>query len=894
MIDKVFIIHHSHTDIGFTDCAANVVQKQVNDLNKAVQYCDQDPDFRWTCESAWVPHYLLRDGSRREAEALLAQLKNGRIEISGCYTQYLTECMSPEELDRSFDFVRWLRDCHNISCRSALISDIGGYSWALPRFFAKAGIEFFCAGVGGYKTLFMLNELPNLFRWQSREKSELLFWQLGLGGQLLSGNRVLPQYGMALYAVMVPMYRIRGKLLTGKMNNSEWHDVHHEILTSNNGKDWQAIEDWFVAQGKTGLDSARPDRLLQLLTGRMESSGYPFDAVLMQYAADNLGADFSLTSAIREWNRLELFPRLILATPGEFFDYILNKYGRGELPVKVGELACSWSDHAIHMPDKTALARVEGNRLGQIEALAAAAGRFDLGDTVGENYRRLSLFYEHTFGLNCFKESEAIISGLEENTLPGISDPMFERLVSSWDDKGIIADEIAHTNRNLLAKLIRRDTHRNTIINTLPWQRREPVFIEKSPPFEGDGEFELLPGLTLPPLCPVELSPDKFNRFSGPVPVTDMILETAYLRLTLRDGAVCGLFDKLNQHELIDRQAEFSFNQYVLANLENLAPKVVDGGIREQVKMCFSTPAVDRVLHYHSDEAEILRIFSSLETGGGSMPVIQTIVLHKNHLRSEWFTDIKKPPTLAKEEHYLAFPFTMDNFRARCGLADDWFEIGRDELSGSHADYYTTQNWVDINDGKRGLVWTCRESMVFEIDGIRTHRWENPRKPESAQLFAYLMSNNSLTNLPLYQQGVMRFSFALTPYPGTFDFARSMRAGLEWCNPPLLVNGNIPLPDSGLEIKSGHPDVLVKHIFPGKERTVGIRLLETSGKNINTVLSIKGRNVIAASCNDDKLPHTKAQVSFNIEPYASMTIYLTLMNKKLNCGLRRKVMVEQT
>lgn len=858
MIKKVFLIHHSHTDIGFTDFAGKIVKKQVGDLRRAVEYCRRDPDFHWTCESAWVPHYLLRDGSGREAGELLARLREGRIEISGCYTQYLTECLRPEELARSFDFVRELRDRHGIPCRSALISDIGGYSWSLPKFFSEAGVEFLCAGVGGYKTLFILNQLPNLFRWQGRDRSELLFWQLGLGGKLPEAG-LLAQYGMGIYALTVPLYRHFGHGFAAREENPEWHGICEELLHAEHGKIWNNIENWFVAQGRTSPDRSRPDGLMRLLSGRLEADGYPFDAMLLQYAADNYGPDFSLPEAVRQWNAAGLFPEIELATPARFFDYIAERYDREAIAARAGELACSWSDHEIHMPLRTAQVRTEGELLGQLERVAAAAGKYELLPEIRENYRQTALYHEHTFGLNCDRESARIIDGFMRNEPPSLDDPMFERLTRSWQDKEEVALRIASGNRLLLNGLSPKNagTHESAV-NTLLWNREALIWRENGSPFDPDATLDLMGGGDLPPLREIRLHPEKFERFH-PAPCGDRIVETDFYRLALQDGTVKSLFDKLNRRELVDAEAAFGFNQYVLAELIDLNPAIVDGGIREQVKMNFITPRVKKICHACGREAEVLRIHSELISGGDPMPLVQTIILYRRHPRSEWITDIRKPAVLHKEEHYLAFPFSMENFTARCGLADGWFEIGAEELSGSHADYYTTQSWVDLNAGDRGIIWASRESMVFEIGAIRTHRWENPRLPETAHLFAYLMSNNSLTNLPLYQSGDMRFSFAITPYPGSFDFARSLRNGMEWNNPPLLHTGGLSLPEHGLEIRSSHPAVVVRHIFPAEGGRTGIRLVETSGRRIQAELHI------------DKSGDWR-QLPFVINPWQTLTV----------------------
>lgn len=52
-IQNIYIVHHSHTDIGYTDLQEKIIANQVEYLHEAVRLCS-DPKhegFRWNCET---------------------------------------------------------------------------------------------------------------------------------------------------------------------------------------------------------------------------------------------------------------------------------------------------------------------------------------------------------------------------------------------------------------------------------------------------------------------------------------------------------------------------------------------------------------------------------------------------------------------------------------------------------------------------------------------------------------------------------------------------------------------------------------------------------------------------------------------------------------------------
>ena len=85
MIKKVFIVHHSHTDIGYTDVQTKILNDHVSFIDKVLDYCretdnyPEDSKFRWTCETGWMVRNYMENRPEKTRE-FIRRVKEGRIE----------------------------------------------------------------------------------------------------------------------------------------------------------------------------------------------------------------------------------------------------------------------------------------------------------------------------------------------------------------------------------------------------------------------------------------------------------------------------------------------------------------------------------------------------------------------------------------------------------------------------------------------------------------------------------------------------------------------------------------------------------------------------------------------------------------------------------------------
>ena len=103
-IKTVYVVHHSHTDIGYTDLQERVVQGQVNYIRSALRILDQpeNENFRWNCETWFCVEEFLKTASPQEAEAFFARMREGKIGFSANYLNFC-DLLDTDVLSRRLD-----------------------------------------------------------------------------------------------------------------------------------------------------------------------------------------------------------------------------------------------------------------------------------------------------------------------------------------------------------------------------------------------------------------------------------------------------------------------------------------------------------------------------------------------------------------------------------------------------------------------------------------------------------------------------------------------------------------------------------------------------------------------------------------------------------------------
>ncbi|MFD2876822.1 hypothetical protein ACFTAO_13875 [Paenibacillus rhizoplanae] len=159
----IYVIHHSHTDIGYTERQEKIEQYHVDFIRQAIAICEaaqteerkEWAGFKWTCETFWAVEKFLEEATEAEKEQFAAALRRGDIELSGTYLN-MTELINFELLGsmlaRAGQFARPL----GLQVKSAMTADINGYSWGYAQALADAGVENLLSSIHTHHGMFAI------------------------------------------------------------------------------------------------------------------------------------------------------------------------------------------------------------------------------------------------------------------------------------------------------------------------------------------------------------------------------------------------------------------------------------------------------------------------------------------------------------------------------------------------------------------------------------------------------------------------------------------------------------------------------------------------------------------------------------------------------------------
>ncbi|MDJ0522851.1 MAG: glycoside hydrolase, partial [Planctomycetota bacterium] len=93
----LYLIHHSHTDVGYTETQQRIARWHADFIRQAIEIAERRPDFRWVCETFWGVEQFLARATSDERARFVHMLEAGRIGLSSNYLNF-SELAGPEVL----------------------------------------------------------------------------------------------------------------------------------------------------------------------------------------------------------------------------------------------------------------------------------------------------------------------------------------------------------------------------------------------------------------------------------------------------------------------------------------------------------------------------------------------------------------------------------------------------------------------------------------------------------------------------------------------------------------------------------------------------------------------------------------------------------------------------
>ncbi len=336
-IKKLYLLSHTHTDLGFTDHLAAVRLHHRDILERALEVCEESIDepqgtqHRWTCELTSTTLDYLRHTSPANIDRFLALYKTGRIAVAGMRYHWTPLVTKPLAIHTLKD-IDALRDEFGITVRSAMQCDVNGLAWFWNGLLQSKGIDFLSMHQNPHRG-YWGEHLPSAWHWEDRAGGSILVHQgehYGLGGGYLRLGRPGQQDKKTLFDIL---------------------DRH--ALSDRWPYDFSVINVTNTANG------------------------------------DNVFPESYLSAAVQDWNSREAV-QMEIATIDQIGDLLRAV---PDLPVRRGEWMDSWGDGVASTPLETAAARTAERLIPVIEALGE-----DEQPVLEQMLDSLALYDEHTWG----------------------------------------------------------------------------------------------------------------------------------------------------------------------------------------------------------------------------------------------------------------------------------------------------------------------------------------------------------------------------------------------------------------------------------------------------------------------------------------------------------------
>lgn len=173
MIKEILLVHHSHTDIGYTHPQPIVFELHDRFIETALDLAEADEDFRWTCEITGTTRAWWERASNSDRDRFLTAVHRGQIEVAAL-EWHLTPLADLSMLVRSLRNVQFFRDL-GVPVRSAMNTDVNGVPWGLVDVLLDHGIDGFSMASNSHFGAPVMPR-PGAFRWRSPSGRELLVW----------------------------------------------------------------------------------------------------------------------------------------------------------------------------------------------------------------------------------------------------------------------------------------------------------------------------------------------------------------------------------------------------------------------------------------------------------------------------------------------------------------------------------------------------------------------------------------------------------------------------------------------------------------------------------------------------------------------------------------------
>lgn len=361
----VYLIHHSHLDMGYTHTISEISARYNRFLDDILLEIDlikagknETKGYRYTVECFWILDHYFQSSSQDKIKKMKEAIEEGYVEVTGSYFNF-TDSIHPRIYGSLVSRAKKLARETNAACKAAMFSDVNGFNVNYAVELVNQGVDYLFTNVHSGHGIYALNE-----------KLIPFYWKLPNGKKLLTYNGDLYTYGNEF----------------GFCPRGAFSDV-----IDDEGYDAKAYN--YDEKMDEWLDLAKK-RFNELL-GHLEKTDHAFDFIAMGIHGtddDNAIPNPTIVPRIKQWNeqygdRVEV--KLVTLT--EFFNAIKDDE---QIETYEGDWPDWWSDGIGSAPwHMKYFKRLQAEYLYYKDAAGDITKAYE-----EEIETKIALFAEHTFG----------------------------------------------------------------------------------------------------------------------------------------------------------------------------------------------------------------------------------------------------------------------------------------------------------------------------------------------------------------------------------------------------------------------------------------------------------------------------------------------------------------
>ncbi|NLG81048.1 MAG: hypothetical protein GX490_00795 [Bacilli bacterium] len=353
---KIFLMHQTHTDIGYTERQEKLEWYHVEYLKQAIVISEairsgekkEWEGFVWNNETHWIIETFLKSVDDSWKERLFDAIKAGHIQLTANFlnmTDLVDESLLKKYLEKAVKFGKSI----GVKINTALAQDVNGFGWGYAQALYDTGVRRFYTCVHNHHGFYPFAKKHHVFYWETPKHNKILVWN----GDV---------YHLGNLAKIPPNVYLDTPLI-----NFDDLEYTYQFLTD----------------------------YIQVI----KKQGYNFDflpVVTKGLFVDNAPPNPYIMDKIRQFNQLyghEITIEMIGINT--FFDYVesLNL----DIPTLRGDWPDWWSDGYMSTPDGVMLYREALRSYHKISSLIEKGYKFSL-DKLTQLEDNLMMYAEHTWG----------------------------------------------------------------------------------------------------------------------------------------------------------------------------------------------------------------------------------------------------------------------------------------------------------------------------------------------------------------------------------------------------------------------------------------------------------------------------------------------------------------